>query len=43
MKDELKAKITASFTNLRKESVGKACRKFLRCLEAVVEDKEDFE
>ena len=36
-KDELKARIMADFTNLNKENVRKACRKFRSRLEAVVE------
>ena len=36
-KDELKAKITAAFTNLNKETVRKACRWFQSHLEAMVE------
>ena len=41
-KDELKVMITAEFNNLDKEIVGKACRGFQSCLEAVFEDNVDF-
>ena len=36
-KDELKAKISATFINQNKETVGKACRRFWSRLEAVVD------
>ena len=41
-KDELKAKITTAFTNLNKETFGKASREFRNCLEAVIEAKDYF-
>ena len=36
-KDELKARIIVAFTNLNKETIGKSCRRFQSCLEAMVE------
>ena len=41
-KDKLKARITAAFIDLNKESVGKACRRLRSRLEAAVEAKRDF-
>ena len=41
-KDELKARVTAVFTNLNKEIDGKACRRFWSRLDALVEDSGDF-
>ena len=41
-KGELKARITAEFTNLNNETVGKVCRRFRSRLEAVVEANGDF-
>ena len=32
-KDELKSRIMAAFTNLNKETIGKACREFKSCVE----------
>ena len=40
--DELKAGITAAFTNLNKESFGNACKRFQSRLGAVVEVNGDF-
>ena len=34
-KDELKAKTIGAFTNLNKETGGKACRRFQSCLHAL--------
>ena len=41
-KDKLKARITALFTNLNKEIIGKSCRRFQSCLEAIVEANHNF-
>ena len=41
-KDELRARITAAFTRLNKETVRKACGRFVSCLEAVVEANGNF-
>ena len=35
-------RITAEFTNLNKETVGNACKRFWSCQEAVVEANGDF-
>ena len=42
IKDELKARIIAPFTNLNKETIGKACKQFQSFLGAMVEAKFDF-
>ena len=41
-KYELKEKIMALFTNLNKETIGEACRRFQNRQEAVVESSGDF-
>ena len=41
-KDELKARITTAFTNLNKETVGKAGKRFRSRLELAVEGNGDF-
>ena len=41
-KDKLKAKVMAVFTNLNKETVGKARKRLQSHLEAVVEANDDF-
>ena len=41
-KDELKAEVTADLSNLKKETVGKVCRRFRSRLKAVVEANGDF-
>ena len=40
--DELKAKITAAFTNLNKETTEKASRRFGSCLKTMIEANGDF-
>ena len=41
-KDELKERITAAFTNLNKETIGKACRRFWSHLEAGIKSNDNF-
>ena len=41
-KDELKAKITATLTNLMTETIEKACRRFQSLPEAMAEANGDF-
>ena len=42
IKNELKARITATFTNLSKKTVRKSCRRFQSCVETVIEPNGDF-
>ena len=41
-KNELKAQITVKFNHFNKEIVGKACRRFRSCMEAIFEGNGDF-